>query len=90
MEVLGWAGSLLLAICVISQANYAMRKGFTHLSYSFLLMWLLGDILILIPVQETYLVFNFVFNIACLSIILKYKIWPREVSGEVLKFRRKS
>ena len=81
MEYIGWAGSILFAACGIPQAYESYTKGHSRgLTWAFLLMWLGGEILTLayiIPKGDWPLLFNYVNNLICLLIILRYKIKPR-------------
>jgi hypothetical protein len=90
LDILGWLGSVLLAICGIFEAIPAIIRGYTRLTLTFLLAWLFGEIFVLIPVllkiKEPYLIFNYGLNIIFISVILKYKIFPRNniFNGEKL------
>lgn len=81
MGTLGWIGSILLAICGAPEAWKAHKTGKTELTWSFLLMWYLGEIFTFIPIimdlGVSYLIFNYGLNIFFISVILKYKLSPR-------------
>lgn len=81
MELIGWIGSILFAACGIPQAYESFKKGHSNgLTWAFLLMWLGGEILTLayiIPKMDWPLLFNYINNLICLLVILRYKIKPR-------------
>jgi len=81
MELIGWLGSLCLAICALPQAYNAMRLGRSDgIQTSFLLLWLTGEVLALIysgGKDVLPLLFNYGFNILFISIILYFKMYPR-------------
>jgi uncharacterized protein with PQ loop repeat len=82
MEVVGWLGAILFALCAVPQALISYKQGHSNgLSGWFLGMWLLGEILSLIycivVVKSIPILFNYSFSLLCLLIIGRYKIWPR-------------
>lgn len=82
MHILGWIGSLLFAICAIPQAWQSWRDGHSRgISSGFLLLWFSGEVLTLLYVASTLkaapLILNYVANLTCLLIIIRYKIRPR-------------
>lgn len=83
LELVGWTGAILFALCGVPQALKVWR---THqvrdLSWVFLLMWLSGEILTFIYVLannaisgelQLPLLTNYVFN----TIILMYLVWAK-------------
>lgn len=77
METLGWIGGILLAWCGAPEALKAYRTKRTELTWTFLLMWWLGELLVLIPVLqlgEGYLILNYSLNLIFTSVILYYKV----------------
>lgn len=79
MELIGWVGSLLFSLCAVPQARQCyQQKHSDGINWSFLLMWLFGEILTLIyvlPTRQWPLITNYCLNLACLSIIFYYKIF---------------
>ena len=77
MELLGWIGSGLLAFCAVPEAYLAWRRKGSSLTWTFLSIWWLGEVLILIPVlidvKVGFLLFNYIINILLISIIMYYK-----------------
>ena len=75
---IGWAGSILFAACAIPQAWQSWREGHSRgLSWSFLLLWLSGEVLTIayvLPKLDWPLLFNYGANLACLLVILRYKV----------------
>lgn len=81
IEIMGWAGALMLGICALPQAISSYRnKDSSGISLSFLMLWLGGEVLTLLYIVSTSmqlpLVVNYLFNILCLSVILFY--WRKE------------
>jgi len=77
MEILGWMGSVLLALCGLPQAIQTVRtKSASDISWLFLLMWGAGDLMLLIytfPLGKLALTINYGFNAVLISIIIWYK-----------------
>ena len=77
MKTLGWIGSILLALCAAPEAYIAYMTKDSHLSWTFLLMWYIGEIFIAIPVifkiKEPFLILNYLLNILLISVIIFYK-----------------
>lgn len=80
-EILGWLGSLCLAICAIPQAWMSFRdKHSEGISWSFLLLWAFGELFALVYVYDKLdlpLLLNYATNILVLGVILYYKIKPQ-------------
>ncbi len=80
-KLIGWVGSIMLAICGLPEAYLSIKRGYCKLSWSFLNLWLGGEILTLIPIlfkiKESYLIFNYSANIMFILIMLYYKKYPR-------------
>ena len=82
MEVIGWIGAILFALCGIPQAWKAYKDGHSDgLSWSFLLMWFGGEVLtiayVLTKSDVAPLLLNYILNLVCLLTMLNYKIFPR-------------
>lgn len=81
-DIFGWIGFLGFATCSIPQAILSVKTGRTlSFSSAFLMTYLTATALSLIYAaykNETVLIFNFIFNLALWSIIIKYKYWPRK------------
>lgn len=80
--MIGWIGSILMSLCAFPQAVKAYREGHCEgLDMGFLMMWLIGDILLLFAISfnhpAAFLLFNYVANLVFLVVILRYKIWRR-------------
>jgi uncharacterized protein with PQ loop repeat len=85
IETIGWIGGLLLAFCGLPMAIKSFRDGNSDgVSKLFLVMWLLGEIALLVYVLIKHgfdlpLVTNYLLNIAFISIIGYYVIKPRRL-----------
>lgn len=79
--ILGWLGSICLAISGIPQAWMSYREKHSHgMSWAFLLLWAFGEIFALAYVYDKLdlpLLLNYSVNILILSVILFYKISPK-------------
>lgn len=78
---LGWAGSILLALCAIPQAYKSFReKRTTGISPTFLWMWLSGEIMAAVYVYyDKYslpLILNYITNIILIMIIIWFVYFP--------------
>ena len=82
METLGYIGGLLLALCGAPQAFKSIKdKHSNGVSLLFLLMWLAGEILLLLYSFQFHsipLYLNYGFNIVVVSVILWYKVFPHQ------------
>lgn len=80
LEIIGWLGSICLAISGLPQAwmSYKERNS-RGISWSFLLLWSFGEIFALAYVWDKLdlpLITNYVTNLLVLGVILYYKINP--------------
>ena len=80
MELLGWIGSMLLALCGLPQAIDSFRKKHSDgLTLGFLLMWGGGEIFTLIYLSSKQdilpLIANYSLNLVFLITILCYKFF---------------
>ena len=81
MEILGWAGSILLALCAIPQAYKSFsEKETSGISISFLWMWFIGEWMAMVYVFfERFslpLLLNYWSNIILITIIIWYYYFP--------------
>lgn len=77
--MIGWIGSALLAFCGIPQAYKSYKEGHSNgISWIFISMWTLGEILTLVYIlTEAFswpLVLNYSVNCVACLIILYYKL----------------
>lgn len=77
LEVLGWIGSVMFAVCGVPQAWQCYKtKSAQGLSWSFLSMWVIAELCTLayiLPTAQWPLIFNYTGNLLCLGVILFYK-----------------
>lgn len=91
-EMLGWLGSICLAICGIPQAWQSFKDKHSHgISWGFVLLWAFGEIFALAYVYDKLdlpLLLNYTTNILILAVILYYKIKPKtaDYDTEVRRF----
>lgn len=82
MELIGYIGSIMLAICGLPQAIESFKtKSSDGLTWGFLALWFFGEILTFIyvlPKMDLPLLINYSANIIFLLIIIYYKIKPQK------------
>lgn len=80
-ELIGWIGSVIFTISSLTQLINNIKTGNSNgLTWSFLLLWLLGEILTLIYVVLLVnypLIFTYTCDILILLVIIYYKLFPR-------------
>ena len=91
-EILGWLGSICLAICGIPQAWQSFKDKHSHgISWGFVLLWAFGEIFALAYVYDKLdlpLLLNYATNILILAVILYYKINPKNTVDYDKEVRR--
>lgn len=80
VSIAGWVGSVCFALCGLPQAMKSVKdKHSDGLANGLLWLWFVGEVLTLVyvlPQKDWPLVFNYVVNLACLLVIIRYKLWP--------------
>lgn len=80
LELIGWIGAICFALCAVPQAWLSIKNGHSHgVAWGFLTLWMVGEICTIIyvlPKQHWPLLFNYVFNIIFVAIIIYYKLRP--------------
>ncbi len=89
-QILGWLGSICLAICGLPQAWMSFKDKHSHgISWAFILLWAFGEAFALAYVYDKLdlpLVLNYLTNILIVGVILYYKINPKsKPTGEEVK-----
>lgn len=85
-DVLGLLGAFCLSLCALPQALLVVRAGNAKgLSSGMLWLWFVGEVCFFayVPLKigwDLPLLLNYVFNLACLVVLLRYKLWPRKPS----------
>ena len=91
LSIIGWLGSICLAICGVPQAWTSYKDKHSHgISWAFLLLWAFGEIFALAYVYDKLdlpLLMNYSVNILILSIILYFKLKPQVEADPDLKPR---
>lgn len=81
-EIMGWLGSICLAVCGIPQAIQSYKdKHSEGISNGFLILWSLGEIFALAYVYDKLdlpLLLNYATNIFILAVIIYYKMYPKK------------
>lgn len=80
-QILGWLGSICLAICGLPQAWMSFKEKHSHgISWAFILLWAFGEAFALAYVYDKLdlpLVLNYLTNILIVGVILYFKINPK-------------
>ena len=81
-EIVGWIGSMLFAFCGLPQDIHAFRnKNSDGMTWSFIMMWLWGEIFTLIYISSKQdvvpLLANYILNVVFLLVIVWFKIFPK-------------
>jgi uncharacterized protein with PQ loop repeat len=80
-EIMGWLGSICLAICGIPQAWQSYKdKNSDGISWGFVILWAFGEVFALAYVYDKLdlpLLLNYATNILILGVILYYKVKPQ-------------
>jgi len=79
-EIFGWLGSFFLTVCAIPEVIISIQIGICQLSYSFLILWGIGEVFaciyIILKSQKVSLlplIFNGLFNILIVTTLLYFK-----------------
>ena len=91
MELLGWIGNASLAVCGVPLAIKCLRTGTTSPTLDglglFLPLWVTGEFCTLayvIYLGDYPLLLNYAANAVSLSVVIKYRFWPRRREGNVV------
>lgn len=80
IELIGWLGGWLLAICGAPQAYLSWKnKNSEGVSSGFLGLWLGGELCMIayvLPKEDAPILFNLFSNVLFISIIVYFKLWP--------------
>ena len=77
MEIIGYLGGMLLALCALPEAVRTIQEKHCHISWGMLLMWASGEILMLTYSTKYWdwsLMGNYGFNLIIISPMLYFKI----------------
>lgn len=81
LETIGWLGAVCFAMCGVPQAWESYKNGHSDgMTWGFLGLWGAGEVLTLIYVLPTWqwpLIFNYLWNLVFIGIVMYYKLWPR-------------
>ena len=77
-DLIGWLGAIAFATCAIPQAWQSYKtKSSDGVSWLFLILWFLGEVLtiayVCLTTVDLILLFNYLFNFTALLIIMYYK-----------------
>lgn len=92
MEIVGWTGGILFALCAVPQAYKCWQQKHAHgISYLLLIMWFFGELLTLIYIsgsqtmqlqEKLPLILNYGANIISLFVIIYYRLFPGVVNRD--------
>lgn len=77
MELLGYIGGGLLAVCALPETYRTVRDKECHLGWAFLLLWFFGEVFMLmygLQLDDLPLILNYGLNIILLIPMLYFKI----------------
>jgi uncharacterized protein with PQ loop repeat len=82
IDIIGWVGGFFFAACAFPQALQSYRQKHSDgLSWLFLWMWLMGEILTIIYVfpktDVAPLLTNYFLNIVFLLVIIWFRFFPK-------------
>lgn len=84
---IGWIGSVLLALCAVPELIRTIRTKKCHIGFGMLLTWYFGEILVLYYIMSSLwsapMIFNYVLNIAIISVMIIYKLTFLETKGKL-------
>lgn len=81
IDIIGWVGSICFSICAIPQAyKSVVEKHSIGVSWSFLLLWLVGELctiiyVLVLPELLVPLIVNYILNLGSLIVIIYFKIY---------------
>ena len=76
METVGWLGGILLSLCAAPELVKTVRERKCGIGAAMLLLWGVGEILMLIyvlPKLDYPLIFNYALNLTLVGILSWYK-----------------
>ena len=80
--ILAWIGATCFAFSALPQVIKCVQEKNAHgVSWGLLGLWMGGEIclfLYILPEQKWALLVNYIFNIIFISIIIYYKLYPKE------------
>lgn len=78
LELSGWLGSILLALCAVPEVISAFITKKCGLTWGFLLIWYIGEWLTFFPVmiyiKTPFLIFNYGLNILLITYLIYIKV----------------
>lgn len=85
LEIMGWMSTIFFSACAIPEVIHAYKYKRCGLTWGLLIMWLLGEIFVLIPVAIKsplpFLLVNYVANILFLVYLIKVKLRQPPLRG---------
>lgn len=80
--MIGWIGAILLSFCALPQVIKCYKQGHGEgLSHGLIIMWGVGEVLLFVyvfPTGDIPLIINYGLNAVYVSIIARYKYFPRQ------------
>jgi uncharacterized protein with PQ loop repeat len=82
--IIGWIGSICLAFSGAPQAYKCYCQGHARgLSLPTLSLWFIGEVCYVVATIDEFgmvawLLFNYILNLICISVMLRYWFLPRE------------
>lgn len=80
IDIFGWIGSAMLAVCAVPEAWHSFKRGHTHMAWSLLILMGGGECFLFVYVVgkiDWPLIANYGINILSMAVILWYKLHPK-------------
>ena len=78
MALFGWIGSIILTFSALPEVIKSLKTGRCDMTWSFLLMWIGGEIMVLVPIiaesMAFWLLFNYLTNASLCAILIITKL----------------
>ena len=85
LDLIGWLGAICFALCALPQAVACYKQGHAEgIDDKFLWLWVIGEVCMIIytifKVKDLPLLLNYIANLTCLVIIVRYRYFPVKIN----------
>lgn len=78
LNLMGWLSTICFSACALPEVLYAYKHKRCNLTWGLLILWLAGEVLVIIPIAIEnpipYLLVNYTINIAFLVYLVSIKL----------------